>query len=186
MVSVEREHWRQSRSTGLLLAIPGVFSLAGVVYFGTMLGKLADKLLEPAKITFTTAPPSSSEQFEQIFKDTLRVITADSAGGKSRLEKTLVVLVDELDACRSARSSMPLNVVRTFRDVKPCVVIVALDTNVVVRALQQSPTESAGMIRNDAEAEEFLNKFFKFRQHVPPLAPRDMQDFARALIERGA
>ena len=168
----------------MILAIPGVFSLAGVVYFGTVLSKMAEGVLEPAKITFTTSPPTSSEQFEQIFRDMLRVIGAASAGTGNHSEKTLVILVDELDRLPVDEIIQAINVVRTFRDVKPCVVVVALDTEVVVRALQQKPTESAGLIRNDSEAEEFLNKFFKFRQHLPPLVPSDMQMFARTLIER--
>ena len=169
----------------MILAIPGVFSLAGVVYFGTMLSKMAESVLEPAKITFTTSPPTSSEQFEQIFREVLRIIGAASGEHGSQAGKTLVILVDELDRLPVDEIIQAINVVRTFRDVKPCVVIVALDAEVVVRALQQKPTESAGLIRNDEDAEEFLNKFFKFRQHLPPLVPGDMQAFARALIESG-
>ncbi len=169
----------------MILAIPGIFSLAGVVYFGTVLSKMAESILEPAKITFTTSPPTSSEQFEQIFRDLLRVIGAASTESGSKSEKTLVILVDELDRLPVDEIIQAINVVRTFRDVNPCVVVVALDTEVVVRALQQKPTESAGLIRNDSEAEEFLNKFFKFRLHLPPLVPSDMQAFARTLIESG-
>jgi hypothetical protein len=74
-----------------------------------------------------------------------------------------------------------LKAIRTFRDVKPCTFVVALDEEVVKRAIQDDHT-GLGLVDGPDEAEEFLNKFFKLRQHIPLLVSDEMREFAKSLV----
>jgi len=157
-----------------VLAVP--FMAGAIGYLGSTLRQIVSKVLEPAKITITSNPPSSAEQYEHIFRDALRVALGN--GGTS---KTMVLFVDELDRLEPGEIIEALKAIRTFRDVKPCVFVVALDEDVVKRAIRDAGG-GAGLIEKPEEAEEFLNKFFKLRRHVPLLVPGDMRDFAQVAI----
>jgi hypothetical protein len=163
--------------------LPSAISLPVVVACATAIYRawtfIVGSMLEPPKVTVTTAPASSGEQFERIFREILKVALEDehhqSAGN------ALVMFVDELDRLPPEEIVEALNAIRTFRDVGSCIFVVALDEEVVRRALE---TASSGALITDAEkAQEFLNKFFKIRQQIPPLVPRDMREFAKLLLK---
>ena len=173
---------------GLSAAFVALFQFLGLGTFVAFISGLGSKalpqLLEASKVTVSTSAPSSSEQFETLFRKTLGILKTEGANQKQQ-PRTLVIFVDELDRLPEAEIIEALNVLRAFRDVDPCVVLVALDEAIVKRALRNRTSDSAGAIRDDAEAEEFLNKFFKMRQHLPPVVVQEMGDFARALIQKG-
>ena len=173
--------WLNALKGALPLAVTALIIVLG------FLGDLMKPLLEPAKITLTNSAPESSEQIERIFRRTLEHIGKDTKNHTTdKKERRLVIVVDELDRLNAGEIIEALNVIRTFRDVRPCIVVVALDESVIVSALQRKPDESVGLIGNKDEAEEYLNKFFKLRQRLVKQAPRDMRNFARTLTNNGS
>ena len=161
----------------MTLSVP--FVAAALAYFTSLVKQVSEKVLEPAKITVTSNPPSSAEQYEQVFRKALQIALKN---GKHL--KTMVLFVDELDRLPPSEIIQALQAIRTFRDVEPCVFVVGLDEEIVKRAIIETRV-GVGLVEDSTEAEEFLNKFFKLRQHVPLLISRDMREFARGLVSDG-
>ena len=163
--------------------LPSILSLPVVVAclaaFYKIGGSISTTILEPPKLTITTSPPSSGEQYERVFREILTNVLNNKNPASNG--KSLVIFVDELDRLPPEEIIEALDAIRTFRDVDPCIFIVALDEEVVRLAIEKA--SSSGALISDAEkAQEFLNKFFKIRQHIPPLVLGDMRDFANRLI----
>ena len=106
----------------LLLAVLPAGSIAAAV-----IAAVASLASQSLPIKRTRSQPSSEEEFERLFRDLITEVGA----------KRIVIFIDELDRCSSEEVVKTLETIRTFLEVKPCVVIVAADQQVLERALRR-------------------------------------------------
>lgn len=128
----------------------------------------------------TIEAPSSDEQFERLFEQLVKKITAKTGSDR------LVIFIDELDRCSAPEVVTTLETLRTFLEVKSCVFIVAADQQALERALndaarQTTPINLANPYYSAGSA--YLDKIFQYQLSLPPLLPRRLSRFALDLIE---
>lgn len=105
------------------------------------------------------------EQFEGEFTHMLRKAGVSDA-------RCLVILVDNLDRCAPDAAVGTLRTIKTFLEHEGCVFVVACDEEALVSHLTKE-----GDYKEEADAKEFLRKFFQATIRVEPLLA-DLRDFA--------
>lgn len=155
----------------LLLAVLPAGSIAAA-----LIAAVASFASQSLPIKRTRSKPSSEEEFERLFRDLITEVGA----------KRIVIFIDELDRCSSEEVVKTLETIRTFLEVKPCVVIVAADQQVLERALrrrarQETPFDPRNPYYSSGSA--YLDKIFNFQMSLPPLRSRRLSEFALALVK---
>jgi hypothetical protein len=128
-----------------------------------------------------TLAPASPEEFEQLFRDLVRL----DLGINGRDNKRLVVFIDELDRCSPGEVARTLETLRTFVNIPGCIFIVAADQQVLEFALTQHVRQStpANAINPYYSAgSAYLDKIFEYQLSLPSLLPSRLVDFAGALV----
>jgi hypothetical protein len=152
---------------------------------GTVLGLalaamlVGPKVLEGAVRKRTVTPPSSDDQFSKRFGTTIDRIL------KKHKATRVIVFIDELDRCSPGDVVSTLVDLKTFLDQPHCVFIVAADREVIESSLHAVP--QAKPVRDDepyyATPGAFLDKIFQYQLSLPPLRPRALTKYARALVQ---
>jgi len=162
--------WAHAYSQLLLSALPAGAIAAAVI---ASVAAFANQTLP---VNRKRSSPSSEEEFERLFRDLIKKVDAER----------IVIFIDELDRCSSREVVGTLETIRTFLEVKPCVVIVAADQQVLEQALrrqarQETPYDSSNPYYSSGSA--YLDKIFNFQMALPPLRSRRLSDFALKLVE---
>ncbi len=162
--------WAHAYSQLLLSALPAGAIAAAVI---ASVAAFANQTLP---VNRKRSRPSSEEEFERLFRDLIQKVDAER----------IVIFIDELDRCSSREVVGTLETIRTFLEVKPCVVIVAADQQVLEQALrrqarQETPYDSRNPYYSSGSA--YLDKIFNFQMALPPLRARRLSDFALKLVE---
>ena len=133
-------------------------------------------ILDFASSTVTTSVPSSNYQFDLTLKALL----------KKAKSKRLVVLVDELDRCRSEDVWVVLEGLRTFLRHDQLTFVVAFDRPAVERAIVQAHSDhKLGSANSElARPGEYLDKIFQYQLTLPHRAPSTWVPYAVGLAER--
>lgn len=165
--------WSHAFSQLLLAALPAGAIAAAVI---AAVAAFANKTLPVER---KRSEPSGEEEFERLFRELVDKVSAER----------IVIFIDELDRCSSEEVVGTLEAIRTFLDVKPCVVIVAADQQVLERALrrrarQETPFDPRNPYYSSGSG--YLDKIFNFQMSLPPLRSRRLSEFALDLVkERG-
>lgn len=162
--------WAHAYSQLLLSALPAGAIAAAVI---ASVAAFANQTLP---VNRKRSTPSSEEEFERLFRDLIKKVDAER----------IAIFIDELDRCSSREVVGTLETIRTFLEVKPCVVIVAADQQVLEQALrrqarQETPYDSRNPYYSSGSA--YLDKIFNFQMALPPLRSRRLSDFALKLVE---
>jgi hypothetical protein len=162
--------WSHAYSELLLAALP-----AGAIA-AALIASVAAFANQTLPVNRKRSSPSSEEEFERLFRDLVKEVNAER----------IVIFIDELDRCSSREVVGTLETIRTFLEVKPCVVIVAADQQVLERALrrqarQETPFDSRNPYYSSGSA--YLDKIFNFQVALPPLRSRRLSDFALELVD---
>jgi hypothetical protein len=154
-----------TRSLFVALAI-----VAPILSVGAVLG-----ILDFASSTVTTSVPSSNYQFDLTLKTLLK---------KAR-SRRLVVLVDELDRCRSEDVWVVLEGLRTFLRHSQLTFVVAFDRPAVERAIVRAHSDhNLGAANSDlSRPGEYLDKIFQYQLTLPHRAPSTWVPYATGLAE---
>ena len=115
------------------------------------------------------------EQFERQFQGMLRQ-------AKISDDRRLIVLVDNLDRCAPDVAVNALRTIKTFLEHEGCIFVVACDEDALVRHLTVNKA-SQDAREPEADAKEFLRKFFQTTIEVEPLDD-DLRDFASELVDQ--
>lgn len=100
----------------------------------------------------------------------------------------LVIFVDDLDRCPPAQALQVLEAIKLFLDVRGCVFILALDQELITRAIQSKYRElRAGEPEEDRQPEtegaRYLDKIIQLPFRLPRIEPREIGAFVLALGE---
>lgn len=147
---------------------------------GIVISKLIPMTLESATVTHQVEAPSSSEQFEEAFKE----LVAEAL--KRHDADRLVVFIDELDRCAPNQVISTLDTIRTFVGVERVVTIVAADREALEAAIdraipQETPRDPDHPYYSSGGA--VLDKIFSHTVAIPPPLPEALTRFAREIAE---
>jgi len=135
-------------------------------------------VLESVNVKVSRAPLQDADQFASTFEDLASDVTRK---GKNRL----IVFIDELDRCTPEDVVSTLVDLKTFLDQPHCIFVVAVDREVLERALRHVPQSNP--LREDAPyystPGEFIDKIFQHQLSLPPLRTHALTRYARTLVE---
>jgi hypothetical protein len=155
-------------------------SAGAVIISATALGAILALISQSLRVDTSTDAPSSSEEFEQLFKE---LVT--DALNKTKC-KRLVVFIDELDRCSPDQVVSVLETLRTFLEVTSCVFVVAADQQALERAATEAARQATPVNPGNpyySAGSAYLDKIFQYQFPMPPLLPRRLSRFALDLIE---
>lgn len=138
----------------------------------TMIATFASQIVANLKSLpnqFTYPRIDSPEQFKQSFQELLKAVPH---------EKRLVLIIDNLDRCRSSRVLEVFSAMKTFLDSERCVYVVPCDHDAIAAHLRAHLT--------DTDPAEYLRKLFNTSVHIHPLIQDEMEQYVKRLAEMTA
>jgi len=117
-------------------------------------------------------------QFEEIFKYIINNIKINKDKTKKEAEaKKVIIIIDNLDRCPSKTVIEMLSMIKTFMNINKCIYILPCDDE----ALRKHLKTVKGEEYSEADAQEFLRKFFQTTIKIPPFLKYDIESFASNL-----
>jgi hypothetical protein len=156
-------------------------SASGAILSAALLAALLALLSQSLSVDTTTEAPSSSEEFEKLFRE----LVADIFKRKKK-SRRIVIFIDELDRCSPQQVVAVLETLRSFLEVEGCVFIVAADQQALehaatMAARQATPANPGNPYYSAGSA--YLDKIFQYQFPMPPLLPRRLSRFALDLVK---
>lgn len=156
-------------------------SASGAILSAALLAALLALLSQSLSVDTTTEAPSSSEEFEKLFRE----LVADIFKRKKKCRR-IVIFIDELDRCSPHQVVAVLETLRSFLEVEGCVFIVAADQQALehaatMAARQATPANPGNPYYSAGSA--YLDKIFQYQFPMPPLLPRRLSRFALDLVK---
>ena len=154
--------------------IAKLFGVLGATAGGTVLVVLITALLDLKKVTVQESGPAHVTEFRRLFRDI--VVHSD---------KTLVILIDELDRCAPEAVMRTLEGLRRFLGHERCVFVVAFDRESVVETVDSELTRRVPVRHGRpyySTAGEYLDKIFTYQVALPPQPRKAFRAYARDLI----
>lgn len=172
-----------------------VFALVVAGLFSVLARPLLDwrRFVIPSHTNLTRIelPASTAEQYEDLLATQLRNFMegkTDIKQGKTC--ERIIVFVDDLDRLSAEEMVDGLDAIRTFMDMpRPVhggsgvVFVVSCDEERVADALanrrRQRNSDLPAAVFSSMDAHRYLDRIFQFRLEIPPMARRDMRDYAK-------
>ncbi len=129
------------------------------------------QVFRSAKVRISYSKFDSDEQFENEF---IRMVE------NRKCKKT--IFVDDLDRCPIDKVVKTLETIKTFLDIRSCVLIIACDNEVIEQAIDESNEIYKKSEENNGA--QYLEKFFQYTITVPPFIRRDMREYAENILKK--
>lgn len=112
-------------------------------------------------------------------------------------KKPLVIFIDDLDRCLPEKAMQVLEAIKLFLDVENCIFLIAVDREVIERAVylryaEQSKNISENTAESSVEkvnihylAQSYLEKIIQLPFNIPPLDPINIKDYVHYLYPEG-
>jgi Cdc6-like AAA superfamily ATPase len=147
-----------------------------LIGYWTVLKPIADSIR--ANVTIDLGSLQKDSEYKQHiafldkFHDHFRDIVSSIAQSGN---KRLAIFIDDLDRCSPDRIVQVLDAIKALVDVEGCVYLLALDSEVVQRAVGTK-------YKNDPDAQkEYIDKIIQIPFQLPPLTREDMRTFLQEL-----
>lgn len=132
--------------------------------------------LRPGQNTTTRPRVEAADEFERAFAQLI-----------SKVRKSVVIAIDDIDRLSSDEVLATLNAIRSFQLTCPAnkrpIFIVSADEAVIRQAITEAHPGLASSPDGDrATAKAFLDRLFVQRQLMPPHSRRDLRTYARELL----
>lgn len=132
--------------------------------------------LTSLQVTKNVSSPKEEDEFEEIFESMIK---------KSFVER-LIIFVDELDRCSANDMIKTLDSIRTFFDIKKCIIIIAVDKNVLETAIEKENQQATPVDEGNpyySMGGAYLDKVFKYQISIPPFWKNQGIEYATSLVE---
>jgi len=103
-------------------------------------------------------------------------IIAKTVGKDKANKKRVVIVVDNLDRCSGEAAIEMLGAIKNLMEHKKCIYIFPCDRDAMLTHLRKQRDYS------QAEATEYLRKFFQTSFVVPPFKPQDLEKYTKQLM----
>lgn len=100
----------------------------------------------------------------------------DTIRGDSHPKRRIVVLIDDLDRCMPHKIVDVLESIKLMLDVSGFVFVLALDPDIIKRAVETYYGEEGYSSGSD-----YLKKLVQVEFHIPPLRPQDVKEYVQRL-----
>lgn len=141
------------------------------LFVGPSIIKFIVQAFRSAKVRISYSKFDSDEQFENEFIEMVE---------NRKCKKT--IFVDDLDRCPIDKVVETLETIKTFLDIRSCVLIIACDNEVIEQAIDESNEIYKKSEENNGA--QYLEKFFQYTITVPPFIRRDMREYAKNILEK--
>lgn len=152
-------------ASGIIVALKLLFPLVVGLWRRTSsvnLEELVNKVDFEEHIAFLD---EISDEFQQIVRDFV---------GEHGI---VLILVDDLDRCLPEKATEILEAIKAFIDIKNCVFILGLDSEVIEQHLERH----LALDQNDAV--NYIEKIIQIPFHLPPLKRSDVAEFLKGILE---
>lgn len=120
-----------------------------------------------------------AEEFRSDYYNWLSELqTALQEARRADFQRRIVILIDDLDRCVPHKVIEVLESIKVILDVTGFVFVLALDQQIVEKAIESYYGEKYGI-----EGRDYLKKLVQVEFHLPPLRPQDVIDYARILMQ---
>lgn len=105
--------------------------------------------------------------------------------------KPLVVIIDDLDRCLPEKSLQVLEAIKLFLDVKNCVFLLAVDREVIERAIATKYKDTIEMLKNDRVpisraatflGENYFEKIIQLPFSLPPVSEENIENLIKNIV----